>query len=50
MIREDDTELEEAAAPYDEDFLLARAIMTGWKYCEEGERDVDELVAAAMET
>ena len=32
MIREDDTELEEleeAAAPFDEDFLLVRAIMTG---------------------
>ena len=47
--QEDDTELEEAAAPYDEDFLLVRAIMTGRKYYEEGERDVDALVAAAME-
>ena len=29
-----DTELEEAA--YDEDFLLVRAVTTGWKYHEEG--------------
>ena len=49
MIQEDDTELEEAAAPYDEDFLLVRAVMTGWKYYEEGERDVDVEVAAAVE-
>ena len=42
-----DTELEEAA--YDEDFLLVRAVTTGWKYCEEGVRDVDVLVAAAVE-
>ena len=49
MIQEDDTELEEAAAPYDEDFFLVRAVMTGWKCCEEGERDVDVLVAAAVE-
>ena len=49
MIQEDDTELEEAAAPYDEDFLLIRAVMTGRKYYEEGERDVDVLVAAAVE-
>ena len=31
------------------DFLLVRAITTGWKYYEEGERDVDVLVAAAVE-
>ena len=49
MIQEDDTELEGAAAPYDEDFLLEKAIMTGWKYSEEGERDVDVLVVAAVE-
>ena len=49
VIQEDDTELEEAAVPYDEDFLLVRAVMTGWKYYEKGERDVDVLVAAAVE-
>ena len=49
MIQEDDTELEEAAAPYDDDFLLIRAVMTGREYYEEGERDVDVLVAAAVE-
>ena len=49
MIQEDDTELEEAAAPHDEDFLLIRAVMTGRKFFEEGERDVDVLVAAAVE-
>ena len=41
-----DTELEEGA--YDEDFLLVRAVTTGWDY-EEGVRDVDELVAIAVE-
>ena len=49
VIQDDDTELEEAAAPYDQDFLLVRATTTGWKYYEEGERDVDVLVAAAVE-
>ena len=29
--------------------LLERATRTGWERCEEGERDVDELIAAAME-
>ena len=38
-----DTELEEAA--FDEDFLLVRAVTTG-----EGARDIDELVAAAVES
>ena len=42
-----DTKLEEAT--YDEDFLLVRAVTTGWKYYEEGVRDVDVLVAAAVE-
>ena len=37
------------ATPYDQDSLLERAIMTGWKWYEEGERDVDEFVAAAVE-
>ena len=46
---EDDTEFEEPAARCDQDSLLERAIMTGWNLYEEGERDVDELVAAAME-
>ena len=49
LIHDDDTECEEAAAPYDQDYLLERAMMTGWKRYEEGERDVDELVAAAVE-
>ena len=49
MIQEDGTELEEATAPCDEDVLLVRAVMTGWKYCEEDVRDVDVLVAAAVE-
>ena len=40
MIQGKDTKLEEAT--YDEDFLLVRAVTTGWKYCEEGVRDVDE--------
>ena len=43
----EDTELEEAA--YDEDFLLVRPVTTGWKYNEGGVRDVDVLVAAAVE-
>ena len=47
MIQETDTELEEAA--YDEDFLQVRAVTTGWKYYEEGVRDVDELVAVAVQ-
>ena len=47
MIQGKDTELEEAT--YDEDFLLVRVVMTGWKYHEEGVRDVDVLVAAAVE-
>ena len=47
MIQGKDTEVEEAA--YDEDFLLVRAVTTGWKYNEEGVRDVDVLVAAAVE-
>ena len=42
----EDTELEEAA--YDEDFLLVRAVTTGWRYYG-GVRDIDELVAAAVE-
>ena len=41
-----DTELEDAA--YDVGFLLVRAVTTGWKYYEEGVRDIDELVAAAV--
>ena len=49
MIQDDDTESEEAAATYDQDSFLERAMMTGWKCYEEGERDVDELVAAAVE-
>ena len=39
-----DTEPEEAA--YDEDFLLVRAVTTGWKYCEEGVQNMDGLAAA----
>ena len=42
-----DTELEEDA--YDEDFLLVRAVTTGWKYYEECVWNIDELVAAAVE-
>ena len=49
MIQDDDTEFKGAATPYDQDSLLERAIMTGWKCYEEGVRDMDELVAAAME-
>ena len=48
-IQDDDSELEETAAPCDQYFLLIRAIMTGWKCYEEGEHDVDKLVAAAVE-
>ena len=33
----------------DQDSLLERAITTGWKCYWEGERDVDELIAAAVE-
>ena len=29
--------------------LLERAMMTGWRFYGEGERDVDELAAAALE-
>ena len=47
MFEGKDTELEEAAC--DEDFLLVRAVTTGWKHYEEGVRDVDVLVAAAVE-
>ena len=32
------------------DFLLVRAVTTGWKYYEECVRDIDELVAAAVES
>ena len=46
---ETDAEFEEAAARCDQDSLLERAIMTGWKRYEEGERDVDELVAITVE-
>ena len=49
LIQDDDTEFEEAAARCDQDSLLERALMTGCKRYEEGERDVDELVAAAVE-
>ena len=49
LIQDDDTEFEEAAAPYEQDSFLEWATMTGWKCYEEGERDVDELVAAAVE-
>ena len=34
---------------YDQDSLLERAFMTRWKCYEEGVRDIDELVAVAME-
>ena len=49
LIQDEDTEFEEAAAPHDQDASLERAITTGWKCYEEGERDVDDLVAAAVE-
>ena len=49
LIQEDDTESEEPAARCDRDALLERAIRTGWERYEEGERDVGELMAAAME-
>ena len=42
-------EFEEDANPYDQDSLLERATMTGWKYYEDGVRDIDEMVAVAME-
>ena len=45
LIQEDDTESEEPAARS----LLERATTTEWERCEEGERDVDELMAAAVE-
>ena len=35
--------------PRAQDYLLERAIMTGWKLYGEGERDADELVAASVE-
>ena len=35
--------------PCDQDSLLERAMMTGWKCYEEGVRDIGELLAAAME-
>ena len=49
VIQDDDTEFKEAATPSDQDSLLERAVMTGWKCYEQGERDMDDLVAAAME-
>ena len=49
VFQDDDTEFEEAANPCDQDSLLERAMMTGWKCYEEGVRDIGELVAAAME-
>ena len=49
LIQDNDTEFEEAAAPYDQDSLLERANKMGWKCCEAGEREVDDLVAAAVE-
>ena len=49
VIQDDDTEFEEAANLYDQDSLLERALMTGWKCYEEGVRDIDELVAVAKE-
>ena len=49
VIQDDDTEFEEAATANDQDSLLERAIMTGWKCYEEGVRDTDELVAATMD-
>ena len=49
LIQDDDTEFEEATAPHDKDSLPERAITTGWKCYDEGERDVDDLVAAAVE-
>ena len=47
MIQGKDTKLEEATC--DEDFLLVPSLTTGWKCYEEGVRDVDELVAVAVE-
>ena len=37
------------AARSDQDSLLERVMRTGWERYEEGERDVDELMPAAME-
>ena len=45
----EDTELVEPAAQCDQDSWLGRATMTGCRMYGEGGRDVDELVAAAME-
>ena len=45
----EETELVKPAARCDQDSLLERAIMTGWRLYGESERDVDELVAVAME-
>ena len=39
VIQGGDAELEEAAAPYDQDSPPERAITTGWKCYEEGERN-----------
>ena len=41
VIQDDDTELEEAATPYDQDSLLERAMMMGWR-CYEEEGDVTD--------
>ena len=49
VIQDEDAEFEEAANPSDQDSLLERAFMTGWKCYEEGVRDIGELVAVAME-
>ena len=43
VIQDDDAEFEEDANPYDQESLLERAILTGWKCYEEGVRDVDEF-------
>ena len=44
VIQDDDTEFEEATTPYDQDSLLERALMMGWKCYEEGVRDIDEEI------
>ena len=49
LIQEDDTESKEPAARCHQDSLLERAIRTGWERDDEGERDVDERMAAEME-
>ena len=49
LIQGDDTKFVEPAARCDQDTLLERGIMTGWKLYEKSERNVDELAAAAME-